>query len=62
VGILRWHSRTDHHFAVVDASWWQEYTAYGWLDVTWYAGRVGTLLVVVSYRQEILTIIILSHE
>lgn len=29
MGILRWHSRADHHFAVVDAAWWQEYTMGG---------------------------------
>jgi hypothetical protein len=32
MGILRWHNRADQRFEVVDAAWWREYTAYGWLD------------------------------
>lgn len=28
MGILRWHSRTNHRFEVVAAPWWQDYTAY----------------------------------
>ncbi len=30
MGILRWYSRANHRFEVVDAAWWQEYTAYSW--------------------------------
>jgi len=41
----------------------QPFHVYGWVAVTRYGGWVeGTLLVVVSHRQEIFTIIILSHE
>jgi hypothetical protein len=32
MGILRWHSRADQRFEVVDAAWWREYTMGGWLD------------------------------
>jgi hypothetical protein len=34
MGILRWHSRADQRFEVVDAAWWREYTAYGWVRYT----------------------------
>ena len=31
MGILRWHSRDDHRFEVVEAPWLHEYTASTWL-------------------------------
>lgn len=31
MGLLRWHSRTDHQFEVVTAPWLREYAARGWI-------------------------------
>jgi Icc-related predicted phosphoesterase len=30
MGLLRWHSRDEHSFEVLDAPWLKEYTAYSW--------------------------------
>lgn len=33
MGLLRWHSRTQHHFAIIDAPWLNEYRAETWRDL-----------------------------
>jgi hypothetical protein len=30
MGLLRWHSREEHSFEVIDAPWFQEYTPHTW--------------------------------
>lgn len=30
MGILHWQNQQAHSFEVVDAAWWEEYTAYSW--------------------------------